>query len=38
VVARAGGDVVFEHRSDVAGDHPENEEILAALPRAAAAA
>jgi hypothetical protein len=37
-VARAGGDVVFEHRSDVAGDHPENEEILAALPRAAAAA
>lgn len=35
-VARAGGDVVFEHRSDVAGDHPANDEILAALPRAAA--
>lgn len=37
-VARAGGDVVFEHRSSIAGDHPANEDILAALPRAAAAA
>ncbi len=35
-VARAGGDVVFEHRSDVAGDHPANDDIIAALPSAAA--
>src|SRR5690606_3693019 len=36
-VARPGGEVVFEHRSEVAGDHPDNDQILAALPQAATA-